>query len=274
MSTGAEQWVEHEFAAVALGDARLDRRFRSLLVDLSRHCGKTLASSFEPWSKIKGACRFFANARVHLYAMLAPHSEQTLRRIRDHDAPIVLVVQDATYLDFGARASTGGLDQVGRHPAGSIIEGLMLHDTLACDVEGLPLGLLDQRFIARPALGASDGREGGRWADVIGAVHERRFGDARAVHLMDREGDDYALFARAAALGEHVLVSASQAGPSTSSSRCSSVETGRRQRRCLNRRPALCSDVDLKRFSILGASVRSVVGSVIFRNIREVLEGV
>ena len=159
VSTGAEQWVEEEFADVAFGDVRLGRRFRSLLVDLSRHCGKTLASSFEPWSKIKGAYRFFANARVHLHAMLAPHIEQSTRRIREHGAETVLMLQDTTFFDFAKRAKTAGLDQVERHGSGKVLEGLMLHNTLACDVEGLPLGLLDQRFIERKSLGKSEEEE-------------------------------------------------------------------------------------------------------------------
>jgi len=36
MSSGAEQWVEQEFADVAFGDARLAQRFRSLVVETSR----------------------------------------------------------------------------------------------------------------------------------------------------------------------------------------------------------------------------------------------
>ena len=47
MSNSVQQWVNHEFADVAFGDAHLDQRFRSMLVDLGRHCSKTLASSFE-----------------------------------------------------------------------------------------------------------------------------------------------------------------------------------------------------------------------------------
>ena len=53
MNSAAEVWVEKEFAAVRFGDARLDRRFRSLLCDLTRRGAKTLAASFERMSRLK-----------------------------------------------------------------------------------------------------------------------------------------------------------------------------------------------------------------------------
>lgn len=212
MSTGAQQWIEHEFANVAFGDARLDKRFRSLLVDLAGHCGKTLASSFESLSKIKASYRFFANKRVNLHTMLAPHIERTAERIRTHGAETVLLLQDTTYFDFAKRWKTDNLDVVGRHGSGTLIKGLMLHNTLACDVEGLPLGLVDQRFIDRKEPGVSSGpadeKESGRWADIVGEMDALDFGATRAVHVMDREGDSYSVFRQAAAVGAHVLVRA------------------------------------------------------------------
>ena len=212
MSTGIQQWIEHEFANVAFGDARLDRRFRAIVVDLAGHCGKTLASSFESWSKIKASYRFFANKRVTLQTMLAPHIQRTAERIRNHSAETVLLLQDTTYFDFGKRKKTDKLDVVGRHGSGTLIKGLMLHNTLACDVEGLPLGLVDQRFIDRKELGVSSGaadeKESGRWADIVDELKILDFGDTRAVHVMDREGDAYAVFRQADAVGAHVLVRA------------------------------------------------------------------
>ena len=87
----------------------------------------------------------------------------------------------------------------------------MLHGTLACDPDGLPLGLLEQRFIDRPELDRSaeaDEKESRRWAEVVEALSGLDLGEARAVHVMDREGDAYAVFRRAADLGEAVLVRA------------------------------------------------------------------
>lgn len=221
--SAAEQWIDVEFQSIHLGDKRLEARFRSILIDLTRHCGKTLASSFDCWSKIKASYRFFANSRVTLRAMLAPHIEQTALRIREHDT--VLLAQDTTYFDFSSRAKTEGLDLTQRSKLGTPSKGLMLHNTLAITPDGQPLGLLDQRFIDRKSFhGANatekkrirhcneaiDAKESRRWIDVIRRCHSLDFGSTRTVHVCDREGDIYELFRDARALGEHVLVRAAR----------------------------------------------------------------
>jgi|GEM_PF-2967132 len=93
MSTGTLRWIEHEFADVAFGDARIDRRFHAILIDLAGHCGKTLASSFGSWSKIKASYRFFANKRVNPQIMLAPHIERTAERIRVHGVSVIATLE-------------------------------------------------------------------------------------------------------------------------------------------------------------------------------------
>ena len=63
MGSVTDDWVLAEFDGVDFGDQRLrlNKRFRSLIIDLLGHCGNTLASSFGSWSKIKASYRFFTN---------------------------------------------------------------------------------------------------------------------------------------------------------------------------------------------------------------------
>lgn len=222
MSSAAEVWVDKEFAAAHFGDARLDRRFRLILSDLSRHCGKTLAGSFDALSKLKGSYRFLANVRVTLRAMLQPHVAHTLERMQSHSTALVL--QDTTFLNVGHRAEAVGLDVVNRSGSNKAVEGLMLHNTLAITTDGLPLGLLDQRFIDRKQFHedtaeqtrtnrsritkAIEDKESRRWIDVIHTCHAMKSGRCRMVHVCDREADIYELFRDAEALGEKVLVRA------------------------------------------------------------------
>jgi len=223
MITATQRWVNDEFDAVHFGDKRLDKRFRSILTDLGRHCGRTLASSFDAWAKIKASYRFFANSRVTVSAMLSPHIQHTIQRIRSHDT--VLLAQDTTYFDFSTRLKTEGLDLTNRSKLGKFTKGLMLHNTLALTTDGMPLGLLDQRFIVRKQLfgknatekkqirhcdEAIDGKESLRWIDIVRLCHGMDFGTSRAVHVCDREGDIYELFRDSHALGEHVLVRAAR----------------------------------------------------------------
>ena len=202
MQATAQQWVASEFSNVGFGDRRLDDRFRSIMVDLLRHCGKTLASSFESWSKIKASYRFFANPRVSMRAMLAPHICESLARLRA--CPTALVVQDTTYFDFSRRVKTEGLDLSHRSSKGTPSKGLMLHNTMAFTTDGVPIGLLDQRFIERKSFHgddaqekreirhcneAIDAKESRRWIDVIRTCHGFDTGNCRTVHVCDREGD-------------------------------------------------------------------------------------
>ena len=46
MGSVIDDWVSAEFDREDFGDERLNRRFRSLVIDLLGHCGNTLASSF------------------------------------------------------------------------------------------------------------------------------------------------------------------------------------------------------------------------------------
>ena len=80
--------------------------------------------------------------------MLAPHIASSERRIRDQ--PIALLLQDSTYLDYSSRKKTADLDLITqRCKHANASKGLILHNTLAVTVEGLPLGIIDQRFVDR-----------------------------------------------------------------------------------------------------------------------------
>lgn len=221
--SSAQQWVDVEFKSIRLGDKRLEKRFRSILIDLARHCGKTLGSSFDSLAKLKGGYRFFSNARVSLRAMLAPHVSHTVERVREHKT--VLALQDTTFFDYAHRSKTDGLDIVNRSRTNDPIEGLMLHNTLAITTAGLPLGLLDQRFVARKQLHQSHkepsktdrsrvtkaikDKESQRWLDVLRECHTLDVGSTELVHVCDREADIYELFREANSLDAKVLIRAS-----------------------------------------------------------------
>ena len=193
--------------AVELGDARLNNRFRLLLNDFTRHCGKTVSSSFSSWAKIKACYRFLSNSNVSLSAMLAPHIDHTLERIKVHKT--VLILQDSTYLDYNNRPKTAGLDLTFRSKLSKASSGLILHNTLAISGDGLPLGLLDQRFINRKSFSGNNSKEkrkirhwnrpveekeSARWIDVVRKCHLLNFGEATTVHLADRECDMYEFY--------------------------------------------------------------------------------
>jgi len=219
----ASVWVQSEFAGIDLGDERLNRRFRLIVTQLAKHCGKTLASSFKQWKEIKASYRFFANPQVKENEMLSPHIEQTVSRIKAHDT--VLLLQDSTYLDYNNRPKTEGLDLTCRSQSSTVSEGLILHNTLAVTDEGIPLGLLDQTFIDRKSFYGKnfaekrkirhwnrpiEEKESIRWINVVRKCHRFDFGQTQTIHVADRECDLYEFYRDAVDLGENVLVRASK----------------------------------------------------------------
>jgi hypothetical protein len=215
--------VQREFTGIDLGDERLNRRFKHIVTRLAKHCGKTLASSFNQWKDIKASYRFFANPKVKESEMLAPHIKQTVSRVKEHDN--VLLLQDTTYLDYNNRPKTQGLDLTFRSKLSTASEGLLLHNTLAVTDKGIPLGLLDQTFIDRKLFHGNnhyearkvrhwnrpaEEKESIRWINVVRKAHRLDFGPTKIIHVADRECDIYEFFRDATDLGEHVLVRASK----------------------------------------------------------------
>lgn len=223
MTASVAKWVNEEFLTLDLGDSRLNQRFRSIMLELSRHCSKNLASCFDCWAKIKASYRVFSNPKVTEQAMLAPHILQTAQRIQQHAT--VLLIQDSTYLDYSSRPKTANLDLTQRSKYGKAAKGLLLHNTLAVSTEGLPLGLVDQRFIDRKSFhgdnaqekkairhcnSAIEDKESARWIDVLKTVKDMDFGNTKIVHMADRECDIYEFFRDASVLQQSVLIRAAR----------------------------------------------------------------
>ena len=135
---GDSDWVEDELGAVALGDGRLTTRLVALARSLARAPETSLPQALPKWSELKAAYRFFDNAKAVPDHILFGHVEATCSRLRT--VPIVLAVQDTTYLNWEHHPATQGLGRLS--DAG---RGIICHSTLAVTPERLPLGLLAQR---------------------------------------------------------------------------------------------------------------------------------
>jgi hypothetical protein len=223
MSKTTESWIQDEFQAANFGDLRLTKRFIAIATRLASTFGSNISSSFMQWKDIKAAYRFFSNTKVNINAMLAPHKEETIKRIKSEQR--VLVIQDTTYFNFCDRPKTQGLDILQRSKLSKESEGLMLHNTLAVSDAGIPLGLLDQHFIERKHLQGEnhkekrnirfwnnriDNKESARWINTLKKVSDIDFGDTTVIHVADREADIYEFFREAAELGEHVVIRAAR----------------------------------------------------------------
>jgi hypothetical protein len=187
--------LSEELGGAELGDERLNRRL-GILVDLVAQRPDAGFPKALDDAELEAAYRFLGNGRVTPEAILAPHLRQSARRAQEHER--VLVVHDTTEFEFGGQKQRAGLGRLLR-PG----QGFFGHFALAVSADGTrkPLGLLSVETIFRLGKATprkqrrkSDNRgESMRWRNGVEAAEGLLASGTRAIHVMDREGDSYAI---------------------------------------------------------------------------------
>jgi hypothetical protein len=176
------------------GDVRLTQRAAVLLDSLADRPGESFPKALDE-TELEGAYRFFGNAKVTPDAILSPHFRQTAQRAATRGR--VLVIHDTTEFDFGGTTKRVGLGRLIR-PG----QGFFGHFALAVSADGdrEPLGLLNLETVFRLDKKSSKPRaqrpnrgESERWLHSIEGSEAMLDGGARAIHVMDREADSYAI---------------------------------------------------------------------------------
>jgi hypothetical protein len=190
-------WARRVFGGAKLGDRRLERRlvelgaafFAQPLANIAQACGSP--------ARTKAAYRFFDHRETTMDAVLEPHHQASVDRMRRES--LVLAVQDSSTLNYTRHPQTQGLGPIGSRRDGA--QGLIIHNTVAFRPDGLPLGLLDIQCWARDA--ASFGKkhqrhttpiadkESYKWIRPLTAIRAAadQCPDTRIVITADREGD-------------------------------------------------------------------------------------
>ncbi|RJG11337.1 IS4 family transposase [Massilia cavernae] len=203
MTKVAQRWTDHEFAGLALGDARLDKRARIMMERLSAKPTASIPQACDSWNETCAAYRFLGNDDVTWEGILAPHWTRTQERMSAHR--VVLCIQDTTELDFNGQ-ETEGLGPLNYEAR----RGMYLHPTYAVTPEREPLGVLDAYMWAREQRGADGVRPGqsesARWPEGYERLAEMapEMPDTRLVYVADREADMVAMMRRARDLGTPV----------------------------------------------------------------------
>ncbi len=209
-------WAEEEFGEADLGDVRRNARLVQLASVLGAQPSASLPDATDDPAALKAAYRFFANDYVRAEAMLASHVQSTTQRMQT--VPLVLAVQDTTYLDWTDHPHTTGLGPLTTAKQ----QGLLAHSTLTITPERVPLGLLQQQVWARdPATFAQlldhkqrpiAEKESQKWLTSLDAVIAARADcpTTQFVSVGDREADVYDLFLVARPPGVDLLVRAAQ----------------------------------------------------------------
>lgn len=209
-------WVVEEFGGLDLGDKRREGRVLEVVTHLAGRPGASLPAACGDLAQLKATYRLLDNAAVRREALLAGHVRATWARVAA--APVVLVVQDTTDLDFSSHKATVGLGRVGNGHG----RGLYAHSSLAITPERLPLGLLGQQVWARPPdqpvsavphkQRAIAEKESQKWLEGLALLDAapRQAPATQLVSVGDREADVYELFCAARPANVALLIRATQ----------------------------------------------------------------
>lgn len=194
-----QSWAQAELGSAAFGDQRLTRRFVSMAEQLANAPGTSIPHAFERWAPIKASYRFFSSSKVTPERILKPHVEASCKRAARQDR--ILALQDTTDLDFTTLKATSNLGYL-KH---AFQHGIKLHSVLALSTEGLPLGLLFQKYWSRPLteLGKKESRmqrpteqrESFRWIEGLRASRASLPDSVEVIVVADREADFFDLLA-------------------------------------------------------------------------------
>lgn len=191
-------------------DARLQRRFDVIVAAMTKAPDQSFPKAFPDDGKLEGTYRFLNNERVLPDALLAPHLSETAARVAREKT--VLVVHDTTAFTFGGeqeRADVGSLD--GKRA------GFLGHFAIAVTPgdQRRVLGIVGLEPTFRPegpqrkhwrARQNMPDRESLRWLRMVDITTERLANLAELMHLMDSEGDDYALLAHLIGGGHRFVI--------------------------------------------------------------------
>jgi len=222
-----QRWVEQELSGCNFKDKRLERRLRTLLMQMASRPGGTIPIACQDWAGTKAAYRFFDNAKVDEAEILEGHFRATLGRMPQGAEP-VLVLHDTTEFSYkredvdaiGRTTTTfTGRDKDGR-PRIRTVCGILMHSSMVVTTDGLPLGLSAVKFWSRDKFKGANAlkrsinatrvpieqKESIRWIDNVRLSTARLDAPDRCVHIGDREADIFELFCLAAELGRHFVI--------------------------------------------------------------------
>ena len=198
-----DDWAQEEFGAAKLADERLNRRLLTLAHDFYERPQANLPQACQSRAKTRAAYRFFDHPKITMDELFKSHYQATVKRISEEK--MVLVVQDTTTLNYSAHPLTEGIGPISPKKSKGAI-GLLLHDSMAFNVAGTPLGLLDVQCWARDpkqfgkrALRHElpiERKESHKWLKAFNQVGaaQKRCPNTTLISVADRESDIYELF--------------------------------------------------------------------------------
>jgi hypothetical protein len=175
----SQKTISSEYIGADFGDVRRSSRLVRLAEQMHSEPGASFPDALDE-GQLEGAYRFFGNPNVTTEGILAPHVRETLRRCEN--AEVVLALHDTSTLSFRAEGKRRGFIE---EPT-TKTQQFWTHATLAVSGSRRPFGVL---HLSTDTVIAHE-----RWRKHV--EHVEGLGmESPVVHIMDREADDFALFA-------------------------------------------------------------------------------
>ncbi len=203
----AGSFGEVNFGQAKLGDRRRTKRLVHVADVIFRHPGGSLPTKMKSPAELESLYHLMKCAAVTHEAVLAPHRELTLRKIREHDGA-VLVLHDTTELDFTTRTSLKDAGQIGNGSR----KGWLCHNSLAVspnqrEVLGLAGQILHRRAKVpkketQEAKRTRTDRESRLWLDGTQELPS----DRKIVDVCDRGADTFEFLEHEARSGRTFVV--------------------------------------------------------------------
>ena len=210
VSLNVNEWAEEQFGGCDLGDRRRTQRLMRYAAQAAASPDSSTPKQTECWSDCKAAYRLFDNEDVTFAAITAPHYAAT----RARTAGTWLLISDTTETHFPG-THVQGLGPTGNGGG----RGFLLHSSLMVRPDGHEIvGLAGQviryrQTVKREPGGAQRVRRKNResiiWSQVIDQVGPPPEG-VRFLHVFDRGGDQFELYARMQRHGTGWVVRAAQ----------------------------------------------------------------
>ena len=199
-------WVANEMAGCRLKDQRLTQRLAVIVERLGAKPTASIPAACRGWGETQATYRFLSNERIKAEEILEGHGQATVQRIAVE--PVVLVVQDTTFLEYIKDVVGKGMGTL----RATSREEHLLHPSVAFTPARVNLGVLTHQFWQRPeepvghlrAQRPIEEKESYRWLVGYDTACEvqRRCPETLVVSVADREGDIHEWFLAAAERAE------------------------------------------------------------------------
>jgi hypothetical protein len=213
-----KKWVSKEFETLKMKDARLERRFKMVMSDLSDQPDKSIWLASGSRANAKAVYRMIGNEKCTKESIMSAHREAAGKR---NEESKLLSIQDTMCVSYEGHSKTEGLGYSSEKTL-----GINSHNCVLFTPVGVPIGLLDQRVSTRmerkseksdheKRSRAIEEKESYRWLETMRTASANAPEGVQLIHICDREGDIYELYALAQQTGERFVIRATHNRRST-----------------------------------------------------------